>query len=271
MDRQKIIIVGILAVLVAALIIVAVRPEKEKVNPHAKLEQEVATYAAQVDSMNVVMMELNNRVNVVSAQKDSGQAANKVLAVALRNIKSELTEYQDMYKKERALRRKLQTELAQAKAKNVEKDQKIDQMKAEMARQSTEIIDQTARIKRLQASIEDLREQKQEAIETVSKVFAYTGTRDELKNAGYLEVKDQAIIGNSYKLIGFPDEMDNRVIKTPVGSGFIVNGMIDFLADRDGKLKKGKEYELEDDDHSVKLTFTESMRRGHRILVVLKN
>ena len=181
-----------------------------------------------------------------------------------------MKEYQKLYNEQSALNNKLEKQLEQADEVNLAQEEELKKLRAALAEKDAESIDLANYNNRILTSLEASKNREQEAIETISKVFAYIGTEDELKNDGYLEVKQKTIFHNNYKLIGFPDEMDNRVIKAVVGGGIIVNGEVDFLADRHGKLRKDREYGLEKDGNSVKLTFTESTLEGQRILVVLK-
>lgn len=271
MNKRIILVVGALAAIVAIIWLVVMQPEPNKTNPYvAQLEQEMGNYTAQIDSMDGVIDTFSNRINAVRAQLDSSRASNRILVVSLQKVTSEMKEYRRLYGEQRALNKKLQDQLIQAQSENVALTSSLQGLREQMAQKDEELIDREVRIKRLEASLEDSQQREQEAVEAISQVFVYSGTRKNLEEAGFLQVRQKTIFTDEYKRIGFPDEMSDQVVKVNIGSSTIVQGNIHLLADRHGKLKEGREFDLKKEAESTQIIFKEPTLEGQRVLVVLK-
>lgn len=276
--KKPIVIVGIVAVAIAIGALVMMQPAPQQENPMvAQLQQEAERYATQIDSMNTEIDNFNQRIDAIRAQRDSSQKSNQILVASLQKVTSELKEYQKLYSEQRALNQKLQTQLAQAEADKADMAESLESLRSEMAKKDEELLDREIRIQRLEASLQASQQREQDAVKReekavkmVSQVFVHTGKQKALEQSGYLQVRPKTIFTNSYKVVKFPDEMSQQVIKADIGGGLLVHGKVNFLADRHGKLKRGREYDLNDKgDDNYEIIFKEPTLEGQRILVVM--
>jgi len=110
--------------------------------------------------------------------------------------------------------------------------------------------------------------------ETMSSVLLYVGTEDALKQAGYLKAWRPALFSKDYRIIGFPEvsngDLPKGVHRVSLNTPFSLQGELEALADRHGKLDKGKEYDVQQSKGAFAITFTEPTLRGQSILAVLK-
>lgn len=272
MKKGTVVSVGIVAALAAVVILVIMMSERQGHNPYlVQLEQDMAVYTSQIDSMNVVIGTLNERIDFIRTQKDSAHTSNKVLLASLRNVTREMKEYRQLYNEQRKLNKQLRSQLVQVQAEKKEAVAELEELRGGLAKKDEELVDRETRIKRLEASLQESQEREAESVDALSQVWVYTGLRQGLEEAGYLQIRQKTIFTNEYKRIGFPNEMDDEVAKVSIGVPIAIQGEIQFLADRHGKLKRKKEYSLEKQgDGSYVLVFLDPLLVGQRVLVVLK-
>ena len=275
-DNKKIIlIVGAVAVVLAIILIIALMPREPEVDPYViQLESEVSTYTGQIDSLNMVVDGLNGRLDTVRSQMDSARASNRRLLSSLHNVTNELREYKSLYKEQQELNKKLVSELAQARVDKDRATTEVKELKVEVDQINTALYEKTTRLVRLEASLEEAMDQAKTMKETVTSVLVLVGTEDELKEAGYLK-SGRSFFRKSFKLIGFPEVTDANkktdVLKISMGETLALPGELDALADRHGKLNKGKEFEVSKGPAGQTLvTFIDATLEGQRILAILK-
>ena len=118
MDNKKVLVaVGIGAVILAIVFIIALVPDEPVVDPYVvELESEVANYTAQIDSMDNVVLGMNDRINAIRTQMDSSRASNKVLLGSLRKVTNEMKEYRRLYGEQKRANERLVNELKQVRA-----------------------------------------------------------------------------------------------------------------------------------------------------------
>ena len=275
-DGKKIIlIVGAVAVVLAIILIAAFMPREPEVDPYVvQLESEVEMYTGQIDSLNVVVDGLNGRLDTVRSQMDSARASNRRLLSSLHNVTNELREYKSLYKEQQALNKKLVSELTEAKLDKEKAKTEVKELKLEVDKINTALYEKTTRLVRLESSLEEAMEQAKTMKETATSVLVFVGREADLKEAGYLKT-GRSFFRKNFKLIGFPDVTDDKnksgVLRISMGETLALPGELDVLADRHGKLSKGKEYEVSKGPSGQTLvTFVDQTLEGQRILAVLK-
>lgn len=274
-NRRIILVVGAAAVVLAIILYVAFLPEGEsplqETNPRvAQLEQEVDTYTAQIDSMNAVVDALNNRLDVVRTQMDSARASNQVLLASLHRVTREMNEYKRLYKEQRTLNDQLRNEITQVKTERDRALTQAQELKTAVDSLNEKLYSQTISLTRLESSLEEALEETKDLKQTVNSVLVYVGTEGELKQQGYL--KTSRFIRKSYKVEGFPDLNNAKVLRIAVGETFTLPGELKELCDRHGKLGKGDEYEESQGAQGQSIiSFTDDLLAGQRILAVIED
>lgn len=273
-NRRIILVVGAAAVVLAIILYIAFLPEGEgplqDQNPRvAQLEEEVKTYTAQIDSMNSLVDGLNNRIDLVRTQMDSARASNKILLASLHRVTREMNEYKRLYSEQRSLNDQLRTEITSVKT---ERDRALTQaqvLKSAVDSLNNELYTQTISLTRLESTLEEAFEENKDLKKTVNSVLVYVGTEDDLKQQGYLNTS--RFIRKSYKVSGFPDVNDAKILRIPVGETFTLSGELKELCDRHGKLGKGDEFEVSKGAQGQSIiSFTDELLVGQRILAVIK-
>lgn len=278
-NKQIIAVIGGAAIVLGLLLYIALQPSEEQIvreNLYVQqLEADAERYAAQADSLNLVVESLNARIDTVRAQMDSARTDNKILLTTLRRVTNESREYQRLYKEQRALVDRLRDEITRVKAGAATQ---IDQLKTSLDSLNSTLSEQAIRLTRMTNSLKKaeeenraLREKNRALRETLQSVLVYVGTEDGLKQQGYLDTS-RRFVRKNYKMTNFPDIDNADIIKVGIGETFRVQGELAALCDRHGKLGKGREYELgEGQDGQFHITFSDSALAGQRILAVLKN
>lgn len=276
-DTQKIIlIIGVVAVVLAVLLLVAFLPKEPEIDPHVvELEQQVSGYTAQIDSLNAVVDGLNGRLDGIRSQMDSVRASNRTFLASLHRVTNEMKEYRRLYREQQTLNRKLAQELRQVRVEKKRAITEAEGLKSEVDSLNNALYEKTIRLVRLEASLEQAVKQTESLEAAVRAVLVYSGTEDELKKAGYLKTGRSVIFRKSYRAIGFPDVVNDKtggaVFRTSLGEPLVLQGMLSALADRHGKLGKGKEYRLQKGPPGqTVVTFIDSTLQGQRILAILK-
>ena len=276
-DTQKIIlIIGVVAVVLAVLLLVAFLPKEPEIDPHVvELEQQVSGYTAQIDSLNAVVDGLNGRLDGIRSQMDSVRASNRTFLASLHRVTNEMKEYRRLYREQQTLNRKLAQELRQVRVEKKRAITEAEGLKSEVDSLNNALYEKTVRLVRLEASLEQAVKQTESLEAAVRAVLVYSGTEDELKQAGYLKTGRSVIFRKSYRAIGFPDvvngETGGAVFRASLGDPLVLQGTLSALADRHGKLGKGKEYRLQKGPPGqTVVTFIDSTLQGQRILAILK-
>lgn len=278
-NKQIIAVIGGAAIVLGLLLYIALQPSEEQIvreNLYVQqLEADAERYAAQADSLNLVVESLNARIDTVRAQMDSARTDNKILLTTLRRVTNESREYQRLYKEQRALVDRLRDEITRVKAGAATQIERLktslDSLNSTLSEQAIRLTRMTNSLKKAEEENRALREKNRALRETLQSVLVYVGTEDGLKQQGYLDTS-RRFVRKNYKMTNFPDIDNADIIKVGIGETFRVQGELAALCDRHGKLGKGKEYELgEGRDGQFHITFSDSALAGQRILAVLKN
>ncbi|MEE2752865.1 MAG: hypothetical protein VX910_02700 [Candidatus Latescibacterota bacterium] len=273
-NKNVLIAVGAGALILAVLFVIALMPSEPEVDPYVvQLESEVATYTSQIDSMNNVVDGLNGRINTLRTQMDSARASNKVLLSSLRKVTNEMKEYRRLYGEQKRANEKLITELKQARADKEATVVEVKGLKGEVDSLNSALYTKTVRLVRLESSLEEALEEKKALEETATSVLVVTGTEDYLKSKGYLKTWRPAIFSKNYKVLEYPDVLESNFIKRiSLGETLALQGELQAICDRHGKMEKGKEYEVSKGPTGQSLiTFIDDTLQGQRILAVVKN
>lgn len=274
-SKKVILIVGAVAVVLAIVLLIAFMPREPEVDPYVvQLEQEVAMYTGQIDSLNSVVDGLNGKLNTIRAQMDSARESNRRLLSALHKVTNEMKEYRALYREQQELNQRLVSELNQAKAEKEKATAEVRMLKTELDSVNNALYEKTTRLVRLESSLEEAVQRARTMEETVTSVLVYIGAEDELKQAGYLKTWRPAIFSKNFRVIGFPDvtgsQSSQTVRRISLGETLVVDGELDAVCDRHGRLDKGKEYEIQERQGKSMISFIDSMLQGQKILVVLK-
>ena len=281
-NKQIILVIGIAAIALALLLYIAFLPSEEEIikeSPYVmQIEEEAKRDEAIIDSLNLVVNNLNVRIDSVRAQMDSTSTSNKVLLTTLHRVTNEMKEYRrltvslqgdmEMIQAARDSLRNIlfeQTNRLQRVTEALEKAHKESQQ----LRADLQVTQEDLQVTKedLQVTKEDL----QDAQDIISSVLVYIGTEDNLKEQGYLHTWRR--IRKNYKIVNFPDVDNTDVKKVPIGETVTVQGKLAAVCDDHGKLGKDKEYALTEDKEAqtLSISFSDPLLVGQRILIVLKN
>ena len=268
--------VGIGAVILAIVFVIALLPDEPVVDPYVvELESEVATYTAQIDSMDNVVIGMNDRINTLRTQMDSARTSNKVLLSSLRKVTNEMKEYRRLYGEQKRANERLVNELKQVRAEREQSTEEVRTLKYEVDSLNTALYSKTVRLVRLESSLEQALEEKRLLSETATSVLVIQGTEDDLKQSGYLKTS-RSFFRKKFRVESFPDVLEgdrrDEVMRISLGETLALNGELEALCDRHGKLEKGKEYEVSKGPPGQSLiTFIDDTLQGQRILAVVKD
>ncbi len=281
-NKQIILVIGIAAIALALLLYIAFLPSEEEIikeSPYVmQIEEEAKRDEAIIDSLNLVVNNLNVRIDSVRAQMDSTSTSNKVLLTTLHRVTNEMKEYRrltvslqgdmEMIQAARDSLRNIlfeQTNRLQRVTEALEKAHKESQQ----LRADLQVTQEDLQVTKedLQVTKEDL----QDAQDIINSVLVYIGTEDNLKEQGFLHTWRR--IRKNYKIVNFPDVDNTDVKKVPIGETVTVQGELAAVCDDHGKLGKDKEYALTEDKEAqtLSISFSDPLLVGQRVLIVLKN
>lgn len=267
------VVVAVVAAAIAVLLYLSFQTG-ESDTQLAEIEQKLKAAQSQLDSLNSTVDELNSRIDDFRANMDSARSSNVRLVASLRSVSAELGEYRRIAKKQREQNQALNAELRKIKSERDRSMTKAESLERDVENLSTELYDQRVRLARIEARLHDEASGREVATEALSSVLVHIGTADDLVAAGYLKIKSTSIFTSGYILIGYPEQIvgaGSRVRSVNLGTSLPLPGELRAVADRHGKLKRGREYEREtDEEGKVSVTFTDSTLIGQRLLIVLK-
>ncbi len=159
-NKQIIAVIGGAAVVLGLLLYIALQPSEEEIvreNLYVQqLEADAERYAAQADSLNLLVESLNARIDTVRAQMDSARTDNKILLTTLRRVTNESKEYQRLYKEQRALVSRLRDEITRVKAGAATQ---IEQLKTSLDSLNSTLSEQAIRLTRMTNSLKKAEEE----------------------------------------------------------------------------------------------------------------
>ena len=246
----------------------------------AELQEDLGQASAAIDSLNYQVDSVNLLLDDARAQADSLQHVGEDLLASVQSLSAQVRKFKGLYQQKVIENQKLAAEVEKLKLEKQVNQQAIAQLRSRSDSLNSALLDAHTSIRRQSDHIRQLEvdvAQAQDDVEQLRRaqieVRLLAATEDFLKENGYLETSrpfGRAFLSKSYKLVRKLDPSDPRVRSVPIGELQALDGKLQALVDRYGKLSEGDDYEETKAEGVVSVRFTNEMLGGAGVLAVLK-
>ena len=232
-----------------------------------------------IDSLNYTVESTNQLIDEMRVQVDSTQRVNDRLVAEMQKLNREMRQWQKLAKDYKENKEKLTAEIERMKVEKQADRQAIAQLRSQADSLSSELLDahtsirrQSDNIRGMEVDLAKAQDEVDELRNAKSSVNLYIATEQFLKENGYLETSRPfgGAFRKNFKLIKKLDPTDPAVRLVPIGESVVLGGSLSSLVDRFGKLKKGDDFQLQNEEGQEIVTFVNEMLGGVDVLAVIK-
>ncbi|NKB72837.1 MAG: hypothetical protein GKR89_37690 [Candidatus Latescibacteria bacterium] len=263
--------------LTACLALSACGPDEDEVII-ASLQNDLTTASAVIDSLNYAVDSSNQLIDQLRARADSLQRVDERLMESVKILNKEVKEYRYLAEQRRRKNDELQSAIDQLQQEKRADKQNIAQLRSESDSLNTALLDAHTDLRRKNDHIQRIEGDLGQAQEEIAglrqaqvSVRLYMGSEDFLKESGLLKTGRGLSLRKSYQLVKKPMVDDPRIQLVPIGQPLTLEATPEELVDRFGKLKKGRDYQIDKSNGLVTITFVNEILGGVDILGVVKN
>ena len=265
---------------VAALVFftVACGPSEEEVLI-GELQEDLNSAKTTIDSLNYTVESSNMLIDEMRSRVDSLQYVDAKLLESVQKLNKEVKKWRALASEHKRKNEQLTAEVERLKRDKQADQRNIAKLRSEADSLNTTLLDAHTSIRRQEDHIRrmevDLARAQDDAAtlrQAQTSVRVYAASEAFLKENGYLESSRAFRRGfrKAFKLIKPLEPTDPAVRLVPIGETVSLEGKIESVVDRYGKLKKGDDYSAKKVDGAVELTFTNSMLAGVDVVAVMK-
>ena len=264
--------------LLLAAVFASCGPSEEELRLDA-LQKDLSMANTTIDSLNYTIESSNLLIDEMRSRVDSLQSVDQKLLESVQRLSKEVKHWQQLASEQKRRNEALTAEIERLKREK-QADQRTvarlrseaDSVNADLLEAHTSIRRQEDHIKRMDLELSKARDEVVMLRQAETSVRLYVATEDFLKESGHLET--DRVFGRgfrkSYKLVRRLDTSDPRVQLLPIGEPLLIEGGLDEVVDRFGKLKKGDAYSTNKAEGGVEVTFTDDLLGGSDVLVIVK-
>lgn len=246
----------------------------------AQLEQDMAEAHAVIDSLNYTVESSNLLINDLRAQVDSTQEVNEKLLASVQNLSREVREWRQLATEYRQSNERLTGEIAQLREARQADQRTIAALRNETDSLTTAMMEAHTNIRRQSDQIRQMEEQLTMAHDEADMlrradrgISLFVGSEDFLRANGYLDVSRSfgRALRRVYRMTANldPSAPDVRVVE--IGESFVIEGNLDSLVDRYGKLDRGNDYRVDRINGAVTVTFINNLLGGADVVAILRD
>ncbi len=251
--------------------------EEELMLAQFQTDLEIANSA--IDSLNYTVESSNLLIDEMRALVDSTQYVNDKLLESVQKLSREVRQWRQLANEYQQNNKKLTTEIERLKVEKQADRQAIAQLRSQADSLGGELLDahtsirrQSDHIREMEVDLAKAQDEVDELRRGKTSVNLYVATEQFLKENGYLETSRSPLSAfrKSFKLVKKLDPTDPAVRLVAVGESVALNGKLDRMVDRFGKLKKGNDFKLQKEAGQETATFVNEMLGGVDVLAVIK-
>ena len=267
------------ALSVALAIVVSCGPSEEEIML-GELQEELVMANTTIDSLNYTVESSNMLIDEMRARVDSLQHVDAKLLESVQRLNKEVKQWRTL-----ATEHKLKNEQLSQEIERMKRDKQVDQrsiarLRSQSDSLNTALLDahtsirrQEGNIRRLEDDLTAVQQDRDQLRLAETSVRVYAATEKFLKEGGYL--KSGRSLGRafrkSYRLVKKLDPTDPAVQLVPIGDPLLMEGELNQLVDRYGKLKKGDDFGVRKVEGKTEVTFVNDLLGGVGVLAIMKN
>ena len=251
--------------------------EEELMLAQFQTDLEIANSA--IDSLNYTVESSNLLIDEMRAQVDSTQHVNDKLLESVQKLSREVRQWRQLANEYQQNNKKITAEIERLKVEKQADRQAIAQLRSQADSLGGELLDahtsirrQSDHIREMEVDLAKAQDEVDELRRGKTSVNLYVATEQFLKENGYLETSRPfgSAFRKSFKLVKKLDPTDPAVRLVAVGESVALDGKLNSMVDRFGKLKKGNDFKLQKEEGQETVTFVNEMLGGVDVLAVIK-
>lgn len=251
--------------------------EEELMLAQFQTDLEIANSA--IDSLNYTVESSNLLIDEMRAQVDSTQHVNDKLLESVQKLSREVRQWRQLANEYQQNNKKITAEIERLKVEKQADRQAIAQLRSQADSLGGELLDahtsirrQSDHIREMEVDLAKAQDEVDELRRGKTSVNLYVATEQFLKENGYLETSRPfgSAFRKSFKLVKKLDPTDPAVRLVAVGESVALDGKLNSMVDRFGKLKKGNDFKLQKEEGQEIVTFVNEMLGGVDVLAVIK-
>jgi hypothetical protein len=260
------------------VIIVSCGPSEEEIML-AELQVELGTATTTIDSLNYTVESSNMLIDEMRARVDSLGHVDAKLLTQVRKLGKEIKHWQTVAAEHKRINRQLTQEIERMKREKQIDQRGLARLRSQSDSLNTALLDAHTSIRRQEGHVSRLKDQlvaveqdRDQLRMAETSVRVYAATERFLTEGGYLQSSRSLgrAFRKSFRLAKRLDPTDAAVQLVEIGSGLLLDGELDALVDRYGKLKKGDSFNMRKVDGKTEVTFVDGMLGGVDVVAILK-
>ena len=245
-----------------------------------ELQEELVMATTTIDSLNYTVESANLLIDEMRVRVDSLQRVDTALLESVQLLNKEVKNWRTLAAQRQVQNEKLTQEIERMKREKQVDQRSIARLRSQSDSLNTALLDVHTSIRRQEGHIHRLEEQLTETTEdrdqlrmAETSVRVYAASEKFLKDGGYLESGRSLgrAFRKSYRLVKKLDPTDPTVQLVPIAEALLLDGELNALVDRYGKLKQGEVYEARKVDGKTEVTFVDDMLGGVDVLAIMKD
>jgi chromosome segregation ATPase len=246
----------------------------------AQFQADLNRANATIDSLTYSLDDSHLMLDAMRAQVDSTQRVNEQLVVSAQKLSKELRQWTQLANQYKQNNERLTAEIERLKVEKQADRQIIARLRSQadslngvLLEAHTSIRRQSDHIRKLERDLAQAQDQVESLQAAQVSVRLYMAAEKFLEENGYLDSSRPFGRGfrKQYKLMKKLNPEDPGVRLAPIGQAIAVEGKLNVLVDRYGKLKEGDDYQEKKQDGQTAITFVNQLMGGADVLVVLQD
>ncbi len=257
---------------------VACGPSEEELQLVA-LQADLTLASGTIDSLNFTIESTNLLIDEMRDRVDSLNVVDTKLLESVQRLNKEVRHWRELAGEHQRKNAQLSQQIETLKREKQSDQRAIAQLRSQADSINSALLEAHTSIRRQEDHIRNMEQELGKSQDEVAmlreaqvSVRLYAASEDYLKESGYLRVKRPFGGGfrKDYNLLKQLDATDPRVRLAPIGETIEIEGDIDVLVDRYGKVDKDAYGRRKLDNGATAITFTDGLYGGADVLIVLK-
>lgn len=276
--RRGLTSLGALAIAGATILLAACGPSEEELRL-AALQEDLALANGTIDSLNFTVESTNMLIDEMRDRVDSLTTVDAKLLESVQRLNREVRHWRELAGEHKRKNEQLSQQIETLKRDKQADQRAIAQLRSQADSINSALLDAHTSIRRQEDHIRNMDQELGKSRDEVAmlreaqvSVRLYAASEDYLKESGYLRVKRPFGGGfrKNFALLKTLDASDPRVRLAPIGESIEIEGEIDALVDRYGKVDDDAFKKKKLESGMTSITFTDELFGGADVLIVLK-
>ena len=244
-----------------------------------QFQEDLQLANAAIDSLHYTIESSNLLIDELRTHVDSTQHVNEQLLASVQKLSREVREWRQLATQYRQNNERLTAEIETLKTEKLADQQTIatlrsqaDSLGAALLESHTSIRRQSDQLRTMEIALAQTKDQVEELQKARSAVNLLVATEDFLKDNGYLDTSRPLgrAFRKDYQLIKrfTPDDPAVRLVE--IGESILLDGKLNTIVDRYGKLKAGDDYKVQPEGNQVVVTFVNDLLGGVDLLAIIE-